>query len=85
VEVGYTMPDGRAFADITAYKTLLLEDKDRIVTALAANLLTYATGAPVQFADRDDLAAIVKEMSAKNHGLRSLIHAIVNSRPFLNK
>lgn len=85
VEVGYTMPDGRAFADITAYKTLLLEDKDRIVTALASNLLTYATGAPVQFADRDDLAAIVAEVRAKNYGLRSLIHAIVNSRPFLNK
>ena len=85
VDSGYTMPDGRAFADITAYKTLLLEDKDRIVTALAAKLLTYATGAPVQFADRDDLAANVAELRAKNYGLRSLVHAIVQSRPFLNK
>jgi len=85
VESGYTMPDGRAFADITAYKALLLEDKEPIVSALAANLLTYATGAPVQFADRDDLAAIVAEVRAKNYGLRSLIHAIVQSRPFLHK
>ena len=85
VESGYTMPDGRAFADITAYKALLLDDKERIVSALAANLLTYATGAPVQFADRDDLAAIVANVRAKNFGLRSLIHAVVESRPFLNK
>lgn len=85
VEVGYTMPDGRAFADITSYKAMLLEDKDRIVTALAAKLLTYATGASVEFADRDDLAAITKELRSKNYGLRSLIHAIVQSRPFLNK
>ena len=85
VESGYTMPDGRAFADITAYKALLLDDKERIVSALAANLLTYATGAPVQFADRDDLAAIVADVRSKNFGLRSLIHAVVESRPFLNK
>ncbi|QOV88359.1 DUF1592 domain-containing protein [Humisphaera borealis] len=85
VESGYTMPDGRAFADITAYKALLLEDKERIVSAFAANLLTYATGSPVQFADRDDLAAIVAGTRANNFGVRSLIHAVVQSRPFLHK
>ena len=85
VEKGYTMPDGRAFADVTAYKVLLLEDEERIVSALAANLLTYATGAPVQFADREDLAALVTETRSKNFGLRSLVHAIVQSRPFLHK
>ena len=85
VESGYLMPDGRSFADITEYKALLLEDKERIVAALASKLLTYATGAPVQFADRDDIAAVVAETRAQNFGLRSIIHAIVQSRPFLHK
>jgi hypothetical protein len=85
VESGYSMPDGRVFADITAYKMLLLEDKERIVSALAANLLTYATGAPVQFADREDIAALVAQTRAKNFGFRSLVHALVQSRPFLHK
>ncbi len=85
VEPGYTMPDGRAFADVTEYKALLLNDKERIVSALASKLLTYATGAPVQFADREDIAAIVTESSKQNFGLRSLLHAIVQSRPFLHK
>jgi hypothetical protein len=85
VERGYTMPDGRSFADITEYKALLLEDSERIVSALAAKLLTYATGAPVQFADREDIAAVVSESRAQNFGVRSLIHAIVQSRPFLHK
>ena len=85
VEPGYTMPDGRAFADITEYKALLLNDKERIVSALASKLLTYATGAPVQFADREDIATIVTESSKQNFGLRSLLHAIVQSRPFLHK
>jgi Protein of unknown function (DUF1592)/Protein of unknown function (DUF1588)/Protein of unknown function (DUF1587)/Protein of unknown function (DUF1585)/Protein of unknown function (DUF1595)/Planctomycete cytochrome C len=85
VESGYCMPDGRTFADITAYKRMLLEDKERIVSTFTKKLLTYASGAPVQFADRDDIAAIVTETRVKNFGLRSLIHAIVESRPFLHK
>jgi Protein of unknown function (DUF1588)/Protein of unknown function (DUF1592)/Protein of unknown function (DUF1585)/Protein of unknown function (DUF1587)/Protein of unknown function (DUF1595)/Planctomycete cytochrome C len=85
VEVGYTMPDGRAFANVTEYKTLLLEDKDGLARALTEKLLTYATGARVQFADREDVTAIVKSLRTENYGLRSLIHHIVESRAFLNK
>lgn len=85
VEAGYTMPDGRAFANVTEYKAMLLEDKDSIARALTEKLLTYATGARVQFADREDVAAIVKSLRADHYGLRTLIHQIVDSRPFLNK
>ena len=56
-----------------------------IASALTEKLLTYATGARVQFADRDDIAAIVKSLRSENYGLRSLIHRLVDSRPFLNK
>jgi hypothetical protein len=85
VEVGYVMPDGRPFADIDSYKQLLLEDRDGLARALASKLLTYATGAPVQFADRADVDALVEEIRGKNYGLRSLIHALIESRPVLNK
>lgn len=85
VETGYTMPDGRAFNDVRDYKALLLDDQDRIVTNLTGKLLVYATGSRIQFADRDDIAAIVAATRPRNHGLRSLIHAIVQSRPFLHK
>jgi hypothetical protein len=85
VEAGYTMPDGRTFADAREYKNLLLEDKDGLARALTGKLLTYATGARVQFADRDDVEAIVKSVRAENYGLRTLIHRLVDSRPFLNK
>lgn len=85
VEKGFAMPDGREFSDIDAYKALLLEDKERIVRALVANLLTYATGSPVQFADREDLSDIVSCTRSRNFGLRDLVHAIVQSRPFLHK
>jgi hypothetical protein len=85
VEVGYTMPDGRAFANVDEYKALLLEDKDGLARALAEKLLTYATGARIQFADREDVAGIVQAVRTENYGLRSLIHQLIDSRPFLNK
>jgi hypothetical protein len=85
VEHGYVMPDGRPFADVNEYKRLLLEDPDGLATALAAKLLVYATGAPVQFADRADVAEIVAKIRGKGYGLRSLVHAVVESRPFLQK
>ena len=85
VEVGYTMPDGRAGADVDGYKTMLLEDKDGLARALTEKLLTYATGARVDFADREDVAEIVKSVRTQNYGLRTLIHHVVDSRPFLNK
>ena len=64
---------------------MLLEDKDGLARAFTEKLLTYATGARVQFADRDDITALVKASRADNYALRSLIHRIVDSRPFLNK
>lgn len=85
VEAGYTMPDGRSFAGVDEYKALLLNDKDGLARALAENLLTYATGARMQFADRDDVAELVKSVRAQGYGLRALIHQLVDSRPFLNK
>jgi hypothetical protein len=85
VEHGYTMPDGRPFADIDGYKRLLLEDEEGLATALASQLLVYATGAGVQFADRADVAEIVSCIREHRYGLRSLVHAVVESRPFLHK
>ena len=85
VEVGYTMPDGRAFADVDQYKNFLLEDKDGLARVLTEKLLIYATGAGIQFADRDDVAEIVRFLRSQNYGLRTLIHHITDSRPFLNK
>lgn len=85
VESGYSMPDGRSFKDINEYRALLLEDEQMIVSAFTSKLLTYATGASLQFADRDDLKQIIEAARHKRFGLRSLLHAIVQSRPFLQK
>ena len=85
VEQGDKMPDGRPFADVEQYKQLLLEDKDALARNLVRKVLTYATGADVQFADREVVEQIVRDVRQKNYGFRTLIHDVTESRCFLSK
>ena len=85
VEQGGVTPAGKSFKDISDYKKLLLEDKDQLARSLAQKLMIYATGADLQFADREVVEQIVANVRAKDYGLRSLVHEIVLSRVFLNK
>ena len=63
----------------------LLDQQDQVMRALAGNLVTYGTGAGIQFADRDAIEAIAKQAKADGAGLRSLVHAVVQSPLFLSK
>ncbi len=85
VELGGTTPDGRPFHTIDDYKRLLLADKDQLVRNLARKLLIYATGADIQFADREVVEDLVAKCRARKYGFRSLVHEVVQSRIFLNK
>jgi hypothetical protein len=79
------LPDGRAFPDLDALKKLLLQDKPQIARCVAEKLLTYATGAGITFADRPTVEAVLQQAAKKDYGLRSLVHAIVESPAFLAK
>ncbi len=85
VEIGGRMPDGRTFGNVDQYKRILLSDKDQLARNLAEKLIIYATGAEIQFADREVVEQLVAESRASNYGFRSLLHAVVKSRLFLNK
>jgi hypothetical protein len=85
VEKGGETPDGKQFGGIDDYKQLLLSDKDQLARNLAQKLIVYATGAEIQFADREVVEALVARTREKNYGFRSLLHEIVQSRLFLNK
>jgi hypothetical protein len=85
VEIGDRLPDGRPFADIEEYKKLILEDPDAIARSLARRMLMFATGGELDFADREVLDQIVAHVRGKQYGLRSLIHEVIESRPFRTK
>jgi hypothetical protein len=76
---------GEKFRDIAEYKRLVLRDRDQLGRAMVHKLVAYATGAPVDFADRAAVERILADTKARDHGLRSLVHAVVQSPMFLNK
>jgi hypothetical protein len=79
------MPDGRPFADIREFKRRLLDDQDQIARNLVRQLVTYATGSPVRFADRARVEVILQHTKAAGYPVRQLVHEIIQSDLFLRK
>jgi hypothetical protein len=85
VDASGVTPKGGHFDDILQFKKLLLQDEEAIARNLTEQLLVYATGAPVGFADRDDVSAILEKSRASAFGVRTVIHEIIQSPLFLRK
>lgn len=85
VESQGQLPDGRKFNDVREFKQLLLSDEPQIARNLARHLVVYATGAPIGFGDRVAVEQILQQTQPNQYGVRSLVHAIVDSDLFLNK
>ncbi|WP_197442877.1 DUF1592 domain-containing protein [Lignipirellula cremea] len=77
--------DDRSFSGIREYKQLLLADPEPIARNLAAKLATFATGQKTSPADAKAMEEIVAVTKPQNYGLKTLIHALVQSDLFRNK
>ena len=76
-------PTGESFADIEEYKAILLDKEiGQIARHFASQLITLATGAEVEFADRDEVHRIVASVSDSGYPVRSIIHEVVQSDLF---
>jgi hypothetical protein len=75
----------RRFADIREFRQLLLSDERQLARNLAQNLVVYATGTPVGFADRPELENLLEKAKKNQYGVRSLIHEVIQSQLFLNR
>jgi hypothetical protein len=85
VDPSYTLPDGREFRDIEAFRELIVAQPRKLARNVAEKLVVFGTGAPVSFADRAVVEQIVDRASADNFGLRSIVQAVVASPLFLSK
>jgi hypothetical protein len=85
VDASGELPDGRAFTDIRDCKRLLLESEEQVARNLVRQLVVYATGAPVRFSDRAQVEAILQATKSHEYGVRSIVHAVVQSDLFLCK
>lgn len=85
VDASGAFPDGRRFGDIREFKRLLRGESEILSRNLAKQILIFATGSPIRFSDRPKLNRIVRTIEENQGGVRSLVHAIVQSDLFLNK
>jgi hypothetical protein len=79
------MVDGRGFDDVRDLKKLLLADERQIARNLVRQLSIFATGAPVRFSDRKQIEALLDQTAAGGYGVRSLVHALIQSELFGEK
>ena len=83
VDPSGVLPDGRTFNSIQEFQKLLAADTQKLLKNLAEQFCIYATGRPVGFSDRAEIAGIVDRTQKKGGGIRTLIHELVQSRLFL--
>lgn len=85
VDASGVTEDGFRFADIREYKAHLRKSSEQIARNVLSKLIAFATGAEIQFADREEVERILDATRENGFPLRSLIHHVVASRMFRNR
>ena len=85
VDASGSTASGEKFRGIRRFRDLLLKEEEQVARNFVSQLVTYATGAEVQFADRAEVERILASAKADGYLVRDLLHAVVQSRLFLNK
>jgi len=85
VDPGYSLVDGSEFETLGEFKSLINRDPELLARNVAEKLITYGTGAPVNFADRSSVDEIAEEAASSGYGFRSILHAFVTHDIFLSK
>ena len=82
VDASGELADGRKFADIAEFQTLLASAPRPLLLNLAQQLTVYSTGRPIAFSDRAALDALVMRVEEQGGGIRTLIHELIQSPLF---
>jgi hypothetical protein len=82
VDPSARLPDGRPFGDVTALKALLVGAERQLARNLLRQFTAYATGAPVRFADRGEIEAILDDCAPGGFRVGDLLRGLVTSRIF---
>ena len=70
------------FSNIIEFKDAILKEKNRFVRGLAGHLLAFGLGRELNPSDSLALDEIVESVERENYSMKSLIHAVVKSKPF---
>ncbi|QDU28364.1 Planctomycete cytochrome C [Anatilimnocola aggregata] len=85
IDASYEMPDGRKFENVDDFRALIANQPRQLAANLAEKLLTYGTGGPVSFADREEVERIVDATAKDSFGFRTIVKEVAASNVFLTK
>lgn len=85
VDASGVTAEGDSFKGIRDFKRYLMKDHELVARNLICQLIAYATGGEIQFADRAEVDRILEETKEQRYPVRTIIHQIVQSRLFRNK
>jgi hypothetical protein len=85
VDASGVTADGKKFSGIREFKKLLLAKNEQIARHFISRLVVYSTGGEIQFADREELDAIVDRTRDAGFPVRTIIHEVIKSKMFRNK
>jgi hypothetical protein len=82
IDASGTLPDGKTYSDLPAFRSLLNDRKDDFRKAFVEELLIYALGRGLEYADRDAVQEICTSAAAQQDRFSGVVLAIVNSDLF---
>lgn len=85
VDASGVTSEGVSFSGIQEFKKLLMKRKPQVARNFISKLAVYATGAEIQFADRDEIEAILARASENDYPVRDILHEVVASKMFRHK
>ena len=75
--------EGDTFAGFSEYQDFMVDKKlNYVAQHFASQLVVLATGAEVQFADRDEIKNIIAQVEPDDYPMRGMVHAVVQSELF---
>ena len=81
IDVGGRLPDGTPFEGPAGLREALLRS-DLFVATMTEKMLTYALGRGVEPYDMPAVRAILRDASAQDYRLSSIVAGVVKSAPF---
>jgi hypothetical protein len=82
VDASGVTADGKEFSGIREFKQHLLNEKEQIARHFISQLVVFSTGGEIQFADREEVEAILERTRDAGFPVRTIIHEVVQSRLF---
>ena len=85
IDASVVLQDGTKISDVTDLKKWLVGNEAIFSQNLAEKLMVYGTGRALNYAEKKEIAAIVRDNHENDAGFRDLILALIASDTFRTK